>query len=97
MDRLTQGEVMLAVLCVSHVSIIPPLLPADLQRDTTPIRRTSGRNLGAFKQSGSVPDIGEHWTEKYFDVAWNELRAHLVRRMPPTRGTKIGARLGTNL
>jgi len=39
------------------------------------IRRTSGRRLGAFRQSNPLSDIEERWTQRYFEVV-------LVNKLP---------------
>ena len=87
---------MLALLRVFLVSIITPMLYCDLQLDSTLVRRTSGRNLGTFKQSSSFSESGEDWTERYLHIVWNEFRVHVVC-MRLARYTKIWGAVGTNL
>jgi len=48
------------------LSVIPPVLHPYLDIFLLLIRRTRGRSLGTFKQRFALPDIGQHWTEKYF-------------------------------
>ena len=47
------------------VSIIPPKQHKHLHVNTTFIRSTNGRSLGTFKQRNALPDIEEHWKEKF--------------------------------
>jgi len=80
-DKVALRQVVLRVLRFSPV-IIPPVfhthhLNVTLNRrtiDVTLNRRTTGRCLGTFKQSRAVSDIGEHWTEKYFQIISSNLQ-----------------------
>ena len=42
---------------LSPVSVLPPMIHIHLHIDATTIIRTSGRNLGTFKQSNALLDI----------------------------------------
>jgi hypothetical protein len=59
------GQVLLLVLRFSPVSIISPVLYTHLYFNTALMRRISGRDLGTFKQSSIVWDLGDHWTGKH--------------------------------
>ena len=80
-DKVALRQVVLRVLRFSPV-IIPPVfhthhLNVTLNRrtiDVTLNRRTTGRCLGTFKQSRAVSDIGEHWTEQYFQIISSDLQ-----------------------
>jgi hypothetical protein len=71
-DNVALGQAVLRVLRVSPV-IIPPIFHIHYL-NVTLNRRTSGRSLGTFKQNAAVSDIGEHWTEKYFQLISSNLQ-----------------------
>jgi hypothetical protein len=71
-DKMALGQVVLRVLRFSPV-IIPPIFYTH-HLNVTLNRRTNGRNLGTFKQSRAVSDIGEHWIEKYFQIISSNLQ-----------------------
>ena len=63
-DRVT-GEGFYSNTSLSPFSIIPKILHAHLNVNTSFIRRTSGRNFGTLKQINAFSDIGECEIEEY--------------------------------
>lgn len=53
-------------LCFSPVSIIPPILHINFHLNTVLMRRNSWRIVRIFKQSNSLSETGEHWTDSTF-------------------------------
>ena len=66
-NEVLLGNVFLAVLSFSPVSIILLLLYIDLF-NTALIIRTSGRNLETLTNSCAVSDVWEHRTVEYYQV-----------------------------
>jgi len=56
-DHRSVGQVFLRVLRFSPVTVCPPLLCPHIHLHTTRMRRTSGRNLGYFKENNVLSDI----------------------------------------
>ena len=72
-DEVALGQGFLQTFPVYPVNIISPMYhtsapPSSFSLNTTLVRRTSGLSLGAFKQGSPLSDIGQHWTEKSFQV-----------------------------
>ena len=55
------------ILLCSLVSIIKPVLHADLHLNTALIRRTNGLSLGTFKRAAVFLTSEGHCTEKPFE------------------------------
>ena len=58
---------------ISPVSIITPM-PHTLHLHVAFTRRTNGRSLGTFTPGNAVPQIEEHWLERYFALLYAVVR-----------------------
>lgn len=65
-EKLALGQGFIQVLRFAPSSITPRMLQTHFHRNTSPVRRTSGRGLGAFKQSNALSNIGEYLIQKHF-------------------------------
>lgn len=67
-NTVVLGQVFLCILQFSSVSIIPWKLHTHLHLNIILIRRTSGWKLVTSKESSTLLEIGDQWTEKYFQI-----------------------------
>lgn len=66
------------VLRFSHVTFSPPFRRTLLYLDATSIRRTNGRSIGTFKESGVVSDVREHFPGKYCHIIFGRSLLHFI-------------------
>ena len=90
---MTLGQGFLYLFRLSSVIIVPLMSHALLYLNAALVRRTNGQSLGTCKQSSGLPDIGKHWTEKYFHVRFRLWLLHSVGRMSTVRCVQFPAQI----